>query len=71
MTSAPLNLAYLQKTTSTVKVITENKQTFRLIHAFSFYLNQNWNVRVDTVNTLQKQFAQALEMTWKSKTAGW
>lgn len=72
MTSEPLDLNYLVYSMRNVNVtrVVGVEKTTRLVLAFSFYMNQNLNVKVDTVNNLGQQFAQALEMTWKSKTAG-
>ena len=73
MTSKSLNLAYLKRSLSTVDVtdiVDYVKQTSRLRLAFSFYLNQDLNVRVDSVSKLGQQFAKALETAWETKTTG-
>ena len=76
MTSLPVNMTSLQNIVTSagydITVVKDNKPTWRLALAFSFYLNQDVNVNLKTTagNQLIEKFTSALELSWSDKFTG-
>ena len=75
MTSVPVSLTSLDNiltsASADIAIIKDTKTTFRLVLAFSFFLNQDVNVNWDDNegNQLVQKFTSAVEEAWKDEIA--